>query len=137
MKNIYVGNLPFTATEQDVKALFDPYGTVLKVHLISDRETGRARGFGFVEMEDDGAQDAIDALNERDFKGRPLQVNEARERPPRPAGQRRFEGGAGGGRPQGGPGGGRPGGGGFGGGRPGGRDGGFRSERGDRPRRDY
>lgn len=81
-KNIYVGNLPWTATEQDVENLFATYGQVANVKLISDRETGRARGFGFVEMES-GADEAIAALDGADYGGRSLKVNEARPRPER------------------------------------------------------
>lgn len=82
--NIYVGNLAFTATEDDVRQLFEQYGTVDKVNLITDRETGRARGFGFVEMADSRmAQSAIQGLNGKDLKGRALTVNEAKPREPR------------------------------------------------------
>jgi len=81
-KNIYVGNLPWSATEQDVETLFATYGQVANVKLISDRETGRARGFGFVEMES-GAEEAIAALDGADYGGRSLKVNEARPRPER------------------------------------------------------
>jgi RNA recognition motif-containing protein len=82
MKRIYVGNLPFTATEEDVRGLFETHGTVDSINLITDRETGRFRGFAFVEMED-GVDAAIDALNDQDFGGRPLRVNVAKERQPR------------------------------------------------------
>ena len=81
-KNIYVGNLSWSATEQDVETLFATYGQVANVKLISDRETGRARGFGFVEMES-GAEEAIAALDGADYGGRSLKVNEARPRPGR------------------------------------------------------
>ncbi|MBC7354614.1 MAG: hypothetical protein JG774_324 [Desulfomicrobiaceae bacterium] len=87
-KNIYVGNLPWSATEQDVEALFASYGEVDSVKLISDRETGRARGFGFVEMSS-GADEAIAALDGKDFGGRALKVNEARPRPEREFRERR------------------------------------------------
>ncbi len=83
-KSIYVGNLPWSATEEQVQALFAEYGKVLSVKLISDRETGRARGFGFVEMEDADAAAAIEALDNHDFGGRTLHVNEAKPRAPRP-----------------------------------------------------
>ena len=83
-KSIYVGNLPLSATEEQVQALFAEYGKVLSVKLISDRETGRARGFGFVEMEDADALKAIEALDNQDFGGRTLRVNEAKPRAPRP-----------------------------------------------------
>ena len=82
--NIYVGNLAFTASEDDVRQLFEQYGTVEKVQLITDRETGRARGFGFVEMADSrAAQSAIQGLNGKDLNGRAITVNEAKPREPR------------------------------------------------------
>lgn len=80
MTKLYVGNLPFTATEDSVRALFAPHGTVEKLSLITDRDTGRPRGFGFVEMSNAEAARAMQALNGRDFEGRPLKVNEAQER---------------------------------------------------------
>lgn len=83
-KNIYVGNLPWSASEDDVKAAFEEFGEVISVKLITDRETGRPRGFGFVEMEDEGAIQAIESLDGSDFGGRNLKVNEARPREPRP-----------------------------------------------------
>ena len=79
---IYVGNLPFTATEDEVRQLFGTYGNVESVNLISDRETGRPRGFGFVEMSE-GADEAIQALHQTDFGGRSLNVSQARPREPR------------------------------------------------------
>ncbi|MCK4775061.1 MAG: RNA-binding protein [Candidatus Krumholzibacteria bacterium] len=79
-KKIYVGNLPFTANEEEIRTLFAAHGNVHSVTLISDRETGRPRGFGFVEMDDDTAQAAIDAINGTELGGRTLNVNEARER---------------------------------------------------------
>lgn len=80
-KRIYVGNLNFRATEAEVRELFEQYGDVTSVNLITDRETGRPRGFGFVEMDDDdAADDAIEALNGHDHQGRSLNVNEARPR---------------------------------------------------------
>ena len=78
-KKIYVGNLPFSATDDEVRALFAEYGSVESVQLITDRETGRPRGFGFVEMAD-GADEAISALNQTQMGGRSLNVNEARPR---------------------------------------------------------
>ena len=81
MTRLYVGNLPFSATEESVRALFSKHGTVEKVSLITDRETGRPRGFGFVEMSSADAARAIQALNGVDLGGRPLRVNEAQERP--------------------------------------------------------
>ena len=83
-KSIYVGNLPWSATEEQVQDLFAEYGNVLSVKLVSDRETGRARGFGFVEMEDSDADAAIEALYTVSFGGRTLRVNEAKPRAPRP-----------------------------------------------------
>ena len=82
-KKIYVGNLPFTATDNEVRDLFSPHGEVSSVNLITDRETGRPRGFGFVEMES-GAENAISALNNQDVGGRALVVNEARPRENKP-----------------------------------------------------
>lgn len=78
-KRIYVGNLPFSAREDELSDLFGEHGTVTSVHMVTDRETGRPRGFAFVEMED-GADEAIEALNQKDMGGRSLTVNEARPR---------------------------------------------------------
>ena len=83
-KSIYVGNLPWSTTEDQVKSLFQDFGEVIAVKLVSDRDTGRARGFGFVEMEDPGATAAIEALDNFSFGGRTLRVNEAKPRSPRP-----------------------------------------------------
>lgn len=81
MKKIYVGNLPFTATEDEVRTLFADHGTLESVNLITDRETGRPRGFGFVEMaNDEEARKAIEELDGQDMDGRPLRINEARPR---------------------------------------------------------
>jgi RNA recognition motif-containing protein len=77
---LYVGNLPFTATEDGVRALFSPHGTVEKISLITDRDTGRPRGFGFVEMSNADASRAMQALNGSDFEGRALKINEALDR---------------------------------------------------------
>lgn len=107
MTRIYVGNLPFSASEDDVRSLFTEYGSVEDVSLVSDRETGRPRGFGFVEMDSQGANAAIQALDGLEYGGRNLRVNEARpreERPPRSGGG--GYGGGGGGRSSGGGGGG-------------------------------
>ncbi len=80
-KNIYVGNLVWEASADDLLALFQDHGKVIRAQVITDRETGRSRGFGFVEMESDGeAQKAIDALNGSEFNGRALTVNEAKPR---------------------------------------------------------
>jgi RNA recognition motif-containing protein len=88
MKNIYVGNLTWDCSSDDLLALFQDHGKVGRAQVITDRETGRSRGFGFVEMEDDTeAANAVQALNGQDFRGRPLTVNEAKPR----------EGGGGGG----------------------------------------
>ena len=82
-KSIYVGNLPWSATEDEVRDLFAEHGNVLNVKLVNDRDTGRARGFGFVEMEDADADRAIEALNNSTLGGRTLRVNEAKPRAPR------------------------------------------------------
>ena len=89
MTTIYVGNLPFSATEDEVRGLFERHGKVESVKMINDRETGRPRGFGFVEMASGEAQNAIQQLNGFQMGGRPLRVNEAQERPARP----KFAGG--------------------------------------------
>ena len=83
-KNIYVGNLSWSATEDEVRSAFEAYGNVISVKLIEDRETGRPRGFGFVEMEDAGAMEAIRNLDGQEMGGRNLKVNEARPREERP-----------------------------------------------------
>ncbi len=80
MTKLYVGNLPFTATDEAVHALFSSHGTVEKVSLIADRDTGRPRGFGFVEMSSADAARAMEALNGADYDGRSLKVNEAQNR---------------------------------------------------------
>lgn len=90
MTRLYVGNLPFSATDESLRALFSKHGTVEKVSLITDRDTGRPRGFGFVEMSSADAARAIQALNGTDFGGRPLRVNEAQDRPRGGGGPRRF-----------------------------------------------
>ena len=76
--NLYVGNLPFSVTEDELQGLFSQYGDVDRAQVITDRETGRSRGFGFVEMEDQGAQEAMQALNGQQHGGRSLTVNEAK-----------------------------------------------------------
>lgn len=107
MKNIFVGNLSFGATEDAIRALFEAYGTVDRVSVVTDRDTGQARGFGFVEMSNNAEGDrAIAELNGRELEGRALNVNEARPKENR-------SGGGGGGRGKGG--------GGYGGGGGGGR----------------
>jgi RNA recognition motif-containing protein len=96
-KNIYVGNLSWGTTEDQLRDLFEAHGEVLSARIITDRDTGRSRGFGFVEMEsDDAANAAIEALNGQLVDGRPLTVNEARPRRPRNSGG----GGGGGYRPR-------------------------------------
>lgn len=97
-KNIYVGNLPWRYSDDDLRQMFESHGSVQKAQVIMDRQTGRSRGFGFVEMDnDDEAQRAIDALNGQDCDGRPLTVNEARQREEREP--REYRGGS---RPMGG-----------------------------------
>ncbi len=99
MKNIFVGNLSFGATEDAVRSMFEAYGTVDRVNVVTDRETGRARGFGFVEMSNDGeAERAIAALNGRELDGRALNVNEARPKDDRGGGGGGGYRGGGGGR---------------------------------------
>lgn len=114
---IYVGNLPFSTGENELRSAFQEHGTVISAAVIMDRDTGRSRGFGFVEMDDADARKAIEAMNGQDLDGRALVVNEARERQPRGGGG--YGGGGGGGYRGGG--GGR---GGYGGGRDGGGYGG-------------
>ena len=106
-KNLYVGNMSFSTTEDQLRELFARYGTVTKVQLITDRETGRPRGFAFVEMSDGGDQ-AIAALNGAQLDGRALTVNEAKPREDRGGGGGRggYGGGGGGGGGRGGYGGG-------------------------------
>jgi RNA recognition motif-containing protein len=131
-KRIYVGNLPWSYGSPELEQLFKQYGDVAAAEVIMDRETGRSRGFGFVQMANDADMEAaINGLNGQDCNGRPLVVNEARERSPRPGGGG-GGGGYGGGRGGGGGGygGGRGGGGGGYGG--GGYGGGGRGDRGDR-----
>ncbi|GAB5442977.1 MAG: RNA-binding protein [Fuerstiella sp.] len=85
MTNIYVGNLSYNTSSQELEEAFSEFGAVSRANVISDRETGRSKGFGFVEMPDDGdAQAAISAMNDRDLDGRALKVNEARPREERP-----------------------------------------------------
>lgn len=97
-KKIYVGNLPWSTTSAELEQMFSEHGAVRSAEVISDRETGRSRGFGFVEMEtEEGMNQAVQALNGRDIGGRPLTVNEARERTPRSGGYGGGGGGYGGG----------------------------------------
>lgn len=82
MKNIFVGNLDFAATESSLRTLFEPFGKVDRVNVVTDRDTGRSRGFAFVEMSDSAQADqAIAALNGTDLDGRALNINEARPKP--------------------------------------------------------
>ena len=97
MKNIFVGNLSFGATEDAVRSMFEAYGTVDRVSVVTDRETGRARGFGFVEMSvNDEAERAIAALNGRELDGRALNINEARPKEDRGGGGGGYRGNGGG-----------------------------------------
>ena len=95
MSKIYVGNLPFTADEAAVRALFEQHGSVESVALINDRDTGRPRGFGFVEMARADAARAIQSLNGQDMGGRPLKVNEAQDKPRSGGGGGGYGGGGG------------------------------------------
>jgi cold-inducible RNA-binding protein len=102
MKNLYVGNLPHSTTESELRTLFQAHGDIEKVSIVTDRETGRARGFAFVEMTNAGEADkAIAALNGTELGGRTLTINEAKPKADRPrgggGGGRRFGGGGGGG----------------------------------------
>ncbi|MFT3948840.1 MAG: RNA-binding protein [Agriterribacter sp.] len=100
--NLYVGNLSWTMTEDDLRTLFEQYGTVSSIKIVKDRETGRSKGFGFVEMENDTeAQNALSSLYDKEIQGRKVVINEAQERPAKPGGgggfkKRGFGGGGGG-----------------------------------------
>ena len=94
MTKLFVGNLPFSATEQSVRALFEPHGTIESLALINDRDTGRPRGFGFIEMPSSDASKAMQALNGKDFEGRALKVNEAQSKE-RNGGGGGYQGGGG------------------------------------------
>jgi cold-inducible RNA-binding protein len=97
MKNIFVGNLSFGTTEDTLRSMFDSYGAVERVNIVTDRDTGQARGFAFVEMSVDAEGDAaINGLNGRDLDGRSLNVNEARPKPERGSGGGGNRGGGGG-----------------------------------------
>ena len=101
MKKIYVGNLSWGTTDRDLEQLFSAHGEVRSATVITDRDTGRSRGFGFVEMEDQAANEAISALNDKEVDGRRLKVNEAKDRPAKERGGDRggrAGGGGGGGR---------------------------------------
>ena len=90
MKKLYVGNFPWSTTEEDLRELFTPIGEVQDIALIRDRETGRSRGFGFVQMDDEAAMKAIKDLDGQDYGGRPLRVNEAQEKQRRDGGGGRY-----------------------------------------------
>ena len=84
MKNLYVGNMSFQTTEQELRSIFEPYGEITRIQVMTDRDTGQARGFAFVELADDGeAAKAITELNGKELDGRALNVNEARPKPER------------------------------------------------------
>jgi RNA recognition motif-containing protein len=83
LARLYVGNLPWSATEDQLRGIFEEFGEVQSVAIITDRETGRSRGFGFVEIDDGAVQNAIKSTDGREVDGRPLNVSEARERAPR------------------------------------------------------
>jgi len=101
MKNLFVGNLNFQTTEADLRALFEQFGEISRIQVMTDRETGRSRGFGFVEMaDDDAAAQAIAALNGKEVDGRALNVNEARPKPERTGGGGGYGRGGGSGRQQ-------------------------------------
>ena len=103
MKSLFVGNLSFQTTEADLTALFQPFGQVGRIHIVTDRETGRARGFAFVEMPNDAeAAKAIAALDGKELGGRNLKVNEARPKGERPPLRNNSGGRPGGGRGRGG-----------------------------------
>jgi len=99
MKNLYVGNLPHSTTEAELRTVFEAHGAVEKVSIVTDRETGRARGFAFVEMTDAGeAEKAVAALNGTELGGRALKINEAKPKAEKPRGGGQRFGGGGGGR---------------------------------------
>lgn len=99
MKNLFVGNMSFQTTESDLRSMFEPFGEITRIQLMTDRDTGRARGFGFVDMaNDEEAAKAIAALNGKELDGRALNVNEARPKTERSGGQRYGGGGGGRGR---------------------------------------
>jgi cold-inducible RNA-binding protein len=103
MKNLYVGNLPHSTTEDELRNLFQAHGAVERVSMVTDRETGRSRGFAFVEMTDAGeAEKAIAALNGTELGGRTLKINEAKPKTDRPRGGQGFGGRSGGGQRSGG-----------------------------------
>jgi len=133
LKKLFVGNLPWTATEEEVAALFTEFGEVMTVRVVTDRDTGRSKGFAFVELDDAAASQALGNAERFEMGGRPLRVNEAEERRPRAGGGGGGFGGGGGGGGFGGGGGGGGGGRRFGGGG-GGGDYGDEGGGGGRPR---
>ncbi|MGN6532557.1 MAG: RNA recognition motif domain-containing protein [Ginsengibacter sp.] len=137
--NIYVGNLSWSMTDDDLSNLFSQYGAVTSAKILKEKNTGRSKGFGFVEMQDDdAAKTAIATLNESEVQGRKLIVNESQPRPEGSGYKKSGGGGYGGGRSGGGGyGGGRSGGGGYGGGRSGGGYGGGRNSGGGGYSKDY
>lgn len=137
-KRLYVGNLAYTVASEDLQELFEQYGHVRSAQVLIDRETGRSRGFGFVEMDNDAEADAaIQNLDGNDHQGRRLTVNEAKPRTPGGGGGGGYRGGGGGGAYGGGGGGGAYGGGGGGGGYGGGGGGGYGGGGGGGYGRDY
>ncbi|HJU45840.1 MAG TPA: RNA-binding protein [Chitinophagaceae bacterium] len=88
--NMYVSNLSFHTSEEDLRKLFEQFGQVSSAKVITDRETGRSRGFGFVEMSDAEAKEAMNALNNKEIEGRPMSVTVAREKTERPNNNRRW-----------------------------------------------
>ena len=89
--NIYIGNLPYSVSEDDLRTKFSEFGQVHSANIITDKFSGRSKGFGFVDMPNDGeAREAIDAMNDKDFKGRTIKVNEARPREQRPPRKERY-----------------------------------------------
>lgn len=99
MKNLFVGNMSFQTTESELRTLFEPFGEITRIHVVTDRDTGRSRGFAFVEMtNDEEAAKAIAELNGKDLDGRALNVNEARPKPERSGPPRGGGGGRGRGR---------------------------------------
>ncbi|NTV02579.1 MAG: RNA-binding protein [Chlorobiaceae bacterium] len=89
--NIYIGNLPYNVSEEDLRDAFGQFGQVQSANIITDKFSGRSKGFGFVDMPNDGeAREAIEAMNDKDFKGRTIKVNEARPREERPMRRERY-----------------------------------------------